>query len=76
MTYDREKAGELVLALMQLTLHDGARAWKGYDWDVLGYLHERGYISSPVGNAKSVVLSEEGETRSRQMFDKYLAPAV
>ena len=76
MTYDRDRAGDLVLALMQLGLHDGARTWKGYDWDILGYLHERGYISNPVGKAKSVALSEEGEARSREMFDKYLATAV
>lgn len=76
MTYDRRKAGDLVLALMQLGLHEGARTWKGYDWEVMGYLHECGYISNPVGKGKSVVLSAEGEARSRQMFAKYLDPAV
>ena len=76
MTYDRERAGDLVLALMHLSLHDGARAWKSYDWDVLNFLHERGFISNPISKAKSVVLTEEGEARSRAMFAKYLAVAV
>jgi hypothetical protein len=76
MTYDREKAGDLVLALMYLTLHDGGRTWKGYDWDVLNLLHERGFISNPVSKAKSVIMTEEGEARSRAMFAKYLATAA
>jgi hypothetical protein len=76
MSYNRERAAELVLALMQLTLHDGARAWKGYDWDVMNDLFERGLISDPRSKAKSVVLSEEGMARSRAMFAKYLEAAV
>ena len=36
--YDREKVDEVVLALMQLTLHDFSRAWKGFDWDTLDRL--------------------------------------
>lgn len=72
MTIDLERAGDLVLALMQLGLHDGARTWKGYDWGILDYLHEQGFISNPASKAKSVVLTEEGEARSQAMFDKYL----
>jgi hypothetical protein len=73
MTYDLERAGDLVLALMQLGLHDSARTWKGYDWEVLIFLYEQGCISDPVSKAKSVVLTEQGEARSRAMFEKYLA---
>jgi hypothetical protein len=72
VAYDREKAAELVLALMCLTLHDERRAWKGYDWDVLALLHEQGLILDPRGRAKSVVLTDEGLARSRQMHEKYL----
>jgi hypothetical protein len=27
-----------------LTLHDGNRAWKGFDWDVLNRLYDQGFI--------------------------------
>jgi Domain of unknown function (DUF6429) len=76
MTYDRERAAELVLALMQLTVHDGCRTWKSYDWDVMNDLCERGYISDPRSKAKSVVLTETGMQQSQEMFTKYLARAV
>ena len=33
-----------MLALLYFTLHDGFRAWKGYDWDALGRLHDKGMI--------------------------------
>jgi len=76
MSYDRERASELVLALMQLGLHEAVRTWKSYDWDVMNDLFERGYISDPRSKAKSVVLTDAGMQRSREMFARYLAPAV
>jgi hypothetical protein len=60
MDYDPDKIDEAVLALAYLTLHDGARAWKSFDWDAMGRLHEKGYISDPMNKAKSVVLTERG----------------
>jgi hypothetical protein len=36
--FDRDKIDEIVLALMQLTLHDYYRAWKGFDWETLDRL--------------------------------------
>lgn len=33
MDVDTDKIDDAVLALLQLTLHDGFRAWKGHDWD-------------------------------------------
>jgi hypothetical protein len=33
-------------------------------------LHEKGYISHPVGKAKSVVFTEEGLHRSEELFRK------
>ena len=72
MAYDRERAGDLVLALMQLTVHDGHRTWKSYDWDVMDGLFERGFISDPRSKAKSVILTQEGMARSQAMFSKYL----
>jgi Domain of unknown function (DUF6429) len=75
MSYNRECAAELVLALMQLTVHESVRTWKSYDWEVMNDLYERGYISDPRSKAKSVVLTEAGMAQGRTMFAKYLAPA-
>lgn len=47
-------------ALLQLTSHDGCRAWKGHDWDVLGRLYAKGMVPDPAGKTKSVVLTDEG----------------
>jgi hypothetical protein len=76
MAFNRERAGDLVLALMQLTLHEECRAWKSYDWEVMNDLCERGFISDPHSKAKSIVLTDEGLTRSREMYAKYLEDAV
>lgn len=76
MAFSQDSAGDLVLALMQLTLHDEGRAWKSFDWEVMNRLHERGFITDPRGKAKSVVLTEEGLARSREMYAKYLESAV
>jgi hypothetical protein len=76
MAFNRERAGDLVLALMQLTLHEERRAWKSFDWDVMNELHERGFITDPRSKAKSVVLTDEGLARSREMYVKYLETAV
>jgi len=76
MAVNEERAGDLVLALMQLTLHEECRAWKSYDWDIMNYLHERGFISDPRSKAKSVILSDDGLARSREMYAKYLEAPV
>ena len=74
MDYDHDKIDEAVLALAYLTLHDGARVWKSFDWDALSRLHEKGHISDPVSKAKSVVLTEHGlreaERLCRKLFGK------
>ena len=70
MNYNVDKVDEAVLALLYLTLHDGARAWKSFDWDAMNRLHQKGYISDPVGKAKSVVLTEEGLHEAERLFKK------
>jgi hypothetical protein len=70
MELDHAKIDDAVLALLQLGLHDDYRAWKGFDWDSLGRLHEQGYISDPVGKAKSVVFTEEGLERSSRLLEE------
>ena len=69
--FDRDKVDEIVLALMQLTLHDSDRAWKGVDWDALDRLYEKGWIENPRSKAKSVVLTEEGFANSARLFQLY-----
>jgi Domain of unknown function (DUF6429) len=54
MTLNEPRIDQTVLALLYLGLHDGVRAWKGFDWDVMNRLHERGFISDPRSKAKSV----------------------
>ena len=67
---------ELDLALLYLGLHDGARAWKGFDWDALDRLHRAGLISDPRGAAKSVVFTEVGlERAARRLQDLFGKPA-
>lgn len=74
METDWQKVDELTLALMHLTTfedHGAHRSWKGYDWDVLGRLHAAGLISNPATTAKSVVVSDDGARRSRELFEKF-----
>ncbi len=47
---------------------DERRAWKGFDWDAMNRLHEKGMIADPVNKAKSVVLTDEGLRRSEELF--------
>ena len=67
MDLDEDKIDDAVLALLSLTLHDGHRAWKGFDWDALDRLHRKGLIDNPVGKTKSVFLTEEGLRRSGEL---------
>ncbi|HXT82014.1 MAG TPA: DUF6429 family protein [Acetobacteraceae bacterium] len=68
MGIDTDKIDDTVLALLSLTLHDGFRAWKGHDSDVLDRLYRKGVIDNPVGKAKSVVFTEEGLVESKRLF--------
>jgi len=70
MKLDLDRIDRAVLALLSLGLHDGYRAWKGFDWDALARLHAKGYISDPVGKAKSVVFTEEGLAESERLLQE------
>lgn len=69
--FDHDKVDEIVLGLMQLTLHDYYRAWKGVDWETLERLQEKGWIENPRSKAKSVVLTEEGLANSALFFQQH-----
>ena len=73
MDYDQDKVDEMVLALLWLTQTGDGRAWKGHDWVAMDRLYAKGYISDPKSKAKSVVLSEEGERLSRELFERHFA---
>ena len=70
MELDLAKVDDAVLALLLLGLHDGDRAWKGFDWDAMDRLHRAGCISDPRTPAKSVVLTREGLDRARRLLDE------
>ena len=71
MNYNAEKVDDLVLALLHLTSSSErglVRAWKGHDWDALDRLHQKGLISDPKTKAKSIVLSDEGARKAKELF--------
>jgi hypothetical protein len=70
MPLNTDKIDDAALALLYLTLHDDCRAWKGFDWGVLGRLHDKGMIHDPVGKVKSVVFTQEGLERAKALFEK------
>jgi hypothetical protein len=68
MKLNTDRIDETVLALLYLGLHDGRRVWKSFDWDAMARLHEKGYISDPVGKTKSVAMTEQGLLESQRLF--------
>jgi hypothetical protein len=68
---DTDRLAEAALAILSLTLHEGGRVWKGLDWELMGLLHDRGWIVDPVSKAKSVVLTEEGERLAQEFLRKH-----
>ncbi|KQV47177.1 hypothetical protein ASC95_23590 [Pelomonas sp. Root1217] len=75
MNLDTERIDDAVLALLLLGLHDGQRAWKSFDWDAMGRLHEKGLISDPVGKAKSVAFTDEGLQRAEALLQSLFGKA-
>jgi len=71
---DPDRIDDAALALLFLGRHDDFRTWKSFDWNVMEWLHAKGFISNPIGKAKSVVFTEDGLHRSealfRQLFQK------
>lgn len=76
MKLDGEKIDEAVLALLLLGLHDGSRAWKGFDWDSMNRLYENGYISDPRGKAKSIVFTPEGLRQAQRLLERLFSEDV
>lgn len=77
MEFDDAKIDDAVLALLWLNAeqdHGSHRAWKSYSWDAMGRLHERGMISAPQGQAKSVMLTGAGLQRAQELAKKLFGP--
>lgn len=67
MEYDMKLIDDAVLALLAAYSSDSGNAWKGYDFEIMNRLHERGLISNPVNRNKSIWLTEEGLERRREI---------
>jgi hypothetical protein len=73
MKYNQDKVDEATLALLYLNMWDEeliSRAWKGFDWDTLDRLHQKGLIHDPKGKAKSIIITPEGRKMSEELFHK------
>lgn len=71
MKFNNEKIDRAVLALLYLGRHDESRAWKGFDWDAMNRLHQKGYIFDPIGRSKSVVFTEAGLHEAERLFKEF-----
>lgn len=76
MALNTDKIDDYTLALLYLVTWDreeglGSRAWKSFDWDTMNRLHEKGHISDPKSKAKSVVVTEEGFAKAKELFQKF-----
>jgi hypothetical protein len=76
MNYNEDKIDEYTMALLYLGVHErhegfGARAWKGFDWNTLNRLDEKGCMSNPIGKAQCVVLTEEGFLQAKELFEQH-----
>lgn len=46
--------------------------WKGYSFDVINKLTDKGYLFPSKYKNKSVTLTKEGEELAKKLIDKYL----
>ena len=70
MDLDEDKIDDTVLALLYLNLHDNQKTWKGFDFEVMCRLYEKGLIENPVNKNKSVWFTEKGLCESKELFNK------
>ena len=75
MPSDLTKLEQLTLVLLRETaFQEGSdlRCWKGYDWELMNRLHERGFITDPVRKAKSVYLTDAGREQAEALAPQIL----
>lgn len=46
--------------------------WKGYSFDTINELTDKGYLFPSKYKNKSVILTKEGEKLAKELMDKYL----
>lgn len=72
---------ELTLLLMYLTSWEEEtnpfedrfiQCWKGYDFDIINVLTDKGYLFPSKYKNKSVTLTKEGEKFAKELMEKYL----
>lgn len=66
---DWDAVDDAALAILCLTF-DGERAWKGFDWETLDRLHQKGFIGNPKSKAKSVAVTDAGAVRAAAVFER------
>lgn len=75
MKFDKNKVDEYTLALLYLVMweekHYGPRAWKSFDWDTMNRLCEKGFIHDPKSTSKSVVVTQMGFEKAKELFHKF-----
>ena len=79
MEIDPKKVDDAVVGLLYLASFEEAgvtRAWKGYSWDTLNRLHEKGIILNPKSKAKSVVFTDEGKSKAKEACEKLFGKTV
>jgi hypothetical protein len=58
MELDVDKIDQAALALLALGRHEGYRAWKAFDWEVMGRLHRSHRVRNPGSKARSLIHCE------------------
>jgi hypothetical protein len=74
MDFDLDKVDEFALTLLFFShFQDNlvTRAWKGIDWDILNRLTTKGYIDDAKNKSKSIVFTEDGITKGKELVEKY-----
>ncbi|MBB6250725.1 DUF6429 family protein [Nitrospirillum iridis] len=66
----------VVLTLLHLKPHDDGRTWMSFDWDAMNHLHEKGFITDPIGKAKSVMVTAAGQPRAEELFHELFTRAI
>ena len=72
---ENQQVSDLTLMLIYLTAWEEKvvrdetvlRSWKGYDWDTLNGLEDKGLISGS-RRSKSVYLTDEGVARAKELL--------
>ena len=68
MELDTDKIDDAVLALLCLG-RSGAKAWKGFNWEIMDRLHDKGYIDKPSAKEITVLFTDEGLERAKGLLE-------